>query len=130
MPITAVYDREADGLYVRLTDSTRVRAVEIDDTTYVDVDADGVAVGIEFLYPATRLNVTDAASRFGFEQQTPAILAAIARSGAPVPTITGGSHVATMSIPTVAVEGTVAAAYEASSTSESVVDEKFIRIGA
>ena len=26
MPITAVYDREADALYVRLTDSTRVRA--------------------------------------------------------------------------------------------------------
>jgi uncharacterized protein YuzE len=86
MPITAEYDRESDALYVRLRTGERLRAVEIDETTYIDVDADGQALGIEVLYPSMGLHLTDAVSRVSLHQQLPQILSAVSASGAPVPT--------------------------------------------
>lgn len=131
MPITATYDREADALYVRLTAGARARAVEVDDMTYVDVDAGGDAVGIEFLYPSMRLNLSDPAAQFGLGSQLAAIVAAIAASGAPQPTTTGGSRVASMAIPMVAVEGTLAASDDVvmAASKSAAADEQFIRVG-
>ncbi|MEA2189673.1 MAG: hypothetical protein QOK16_4684, partial [Solirubrobacteraceae bacterium] len=51
MTIDARYDSEADALYVTLREGDRVRAIEIDEVTYVDVDSEGQALGLEFLYP-------------------------------------------------------------------------------
>jgi len=49
--VSAEYDPDADALYVRVADGDRARTVEINDVTYVDVDANGRPVGIEVLYP-------------------------------------------------------------------------------
>jgi len=112
MPIAARYDREADALYVTLHEGVRMRTIEIDEATYVDVDRDGRALGIEFLYPAMGVNLEAAAVRFQLHQQLHAIAAVIAQSGAPGPVITmtgaTGFLVAT-SITTVAIEGTIPA---------------------
>ena len=112
MQVTAEYDREADALYVRLDDGDRQRAIEIDDSTYVDVDAHGRALGLEFLYPSMGLNLQEATVRFSLEAQLPQIVAAIASTTAPVslPTMTGGQHLASTAIVRVSVEGTVGAA--------------------
>jgi uncharacterized protein YuzE len=111
MPITAEYDREADALYVRLAEGDRQRAVEIDDSTYVDVDHDGRALGLEFLYPSMGLNLQEVARRYALEHLVPEVAATIAESGAPVPlpTMTGGQSLASTAIVTVSVEGTIAA---------------------
>lgn len=112
MPIVSRYDREADALYVTLQDGVRARAVEIDETTYVDVDQNGQALGIEFLYPAMGIALSAVVDQFLLHQQLHAIAAAITRSAAPAPTITmtgaTGTPVST-SITTVAVEGTTPA---------------------
>jgi uncharacterized protein YuzE len=112
MPLTAEYDPEADALYVRLADGERQRAVEIDDSTYVDVDADGRPIGLELLYPSLGINLLGAARRFALEQQLGEMITAIVETGAPVapPTMTGGQFLASTTIIRVAVEGTVAAA--------------------
>ena len=111
MPITAEYDQEADALYVRLSAGPRSRAIEIDDMTFVDLADDGSAVGLEFLYPSTGLNLQETVRRFALEPQAPAIVAAIGTSGAPVapPTLTGGAYLASSSMVMVAIEGTVPA---------------------
>lgn len=110
MPITAEYDREADALYVRLRDGKRHRAVEIDDATYVNVDADERPIGIELLYPSLGLDLQPAVRRFGLEQQLAEIISAIAGSNAPAPppTMTGGQHLASTAIVMVAIEGSIA----------------------
>jgi uncharacterized protein YuzE len=71
MPITAEYDREADALYIRLREGERLRAVEIDETTYIDVDADGHALGIEVLYPSMGLALTEVVSASCFSAGFP-----------------------------------------------------------
>ncbi len=112
MPITAQYDREADALYVRLADTSRHRTIEIDETTYIDIDVDGRAVGIELLYPSLGLSLEAAAARVQLHHQVPAICRAITEAGIPgvAPTVTGTSYLASTAITTFAVEGTVAAA--------------------
>ncbi len=117
MAITAEYDREADALYVRLAEGLRDHAIEIDESTYVDVDVDGHALGLEFLYPSIGIDVHGAARRLSLEEQIPAIVAAITRAGAPISpqTMTGGQHLASTSMVMVAVEGTVPAARETTS---------------
>jgi uncharacterized protein YuzE len=112
MPITADYDREADALYVRLEHGDRQRAVEITDSTYVDVDGDDRPLGLEFLYPSMGLNLQEVSRRYGLQHLVPEIVLAIEASGAPVPlpTMTGGSVLASTSTVTVFVEGTIAAA--------------------
>jgi len=113
VPLTAEYDPEADALYVRLSTGLRARAVEIDESTYVDVDVDGRPVGIEILYPTMGMSLGGVLDRFSLHQQLPAILAAIARTDAPIPipTYTGGSRMATSIGMTLTIEGTVGACY-------------------
>jgi uncharacterized protein YuzE len=113
MPVTAEYDHEADALYVRLRDGARQRAVEVDQVTYVDLDEDGQPLGIELLYPSRGINLDAVLARFVLQQQMHAIAGAIAQSGAPIaaPTYTGGTRLATTTITTMTVEGTVAAAF-------------------
>jgi uncharacterized protein YuzE len=124
MPISAEYDSEADALYVHLHDGERQRAVEIDDSTYVDVDAAGRPVGIELLYPSLGLNLQEAARRYSLEAQLPGMIAAIVETGAPIspPTMTGGQHLASSAIVTIAVEGTVAASRGVTSPSVGHAD--------
>jgi uncharacterized protein YuzE len=61
MPISAEYDPEADALYIRIRDGERSRAVELDERHYIDVDAEGKALGLEVLYPEMGVRVTDLA---------------------------------------------------------------------
>src|SRR4051812_6826020 len=113
MPITAEYDREADALYVRLSDGARARAIEVSETTYVDIDTDGRPVGIELLYPSMGIVLDEVLDRFALHPQRPAIVGAITQSGAPVetPTYTGGTHMVSTTVMMLAIEGTVAAAH-------------------
>jgi uncharacterized protein YuzE len=114
MSITALYDREADALYVTLRDGARTRAIEIDEATYIDIDRDGQALGLEFLYPAMGINLDAVVDRFQLHAQRHSIIAAIGGAGAPgpVPTITGTTvGLMSMSIKMVAVEGTVPASH-------------------
>ncbi len=111
MAISAKYDREADALYVRLGAGERQRTVEVDDSTYVDVDPDGRAIGLEFLYPSMGLELDGVVARFSLEEQLPLIISAIATSNAPIvpPTMTSGQHLASTAVVVLAIEGTVAA---------------------
>lgn len=128
MPITAEYDKEADALYVRLREGARVRAVEIDDLTIADVASDHRPVGLEFLNASQGLELQEAARRFALEQQLPEIVRAIIDSGAPVepPTLTGGQLLASTSITTVVIEGTVPAATAPLSDTASKADRRLI----
>lgn len=111
MPVTARYDQEADALYVRLQAGERKRTVEIDDVTYVDVNDEGRPIGIELLYPSMGVNLEGVARAFGFRAELGPIATAIAETGAPVPvpTYTGGTRLASTTMTTLAVEGTIAA---------------------
>jgi uncharacterized protein YuzE len=112
MPITASYDPEADALYVRLGDAERAKTIEVDDVVYVDVDAEGQAIGLELLYPSLGLDAQKIADRTGLHSRMTEILAAIAAVGAPIaiPTVTGGAHFTTMTtILTHRAEGTIGA---------------------
>ncbi len=97
MPITASYDPEADALYVRLGDAARAKTVEVDDVIYVDVDAEGRAVGLELLYPSLGLDAQKIADRTSLHSRMTEILAAIAAVGAQItiPTVTGGARFTT-----------------------------------
>jgi uncharacterized protein YuzE len=114
MPITAQYDEEADALYIRLSDldRVRVRALEIDNETYIDVDAEGRPVGIEILYPSMGLNLQAILKRFGLESRLAEVLAAVSGTSAALGsvTMTGGQYLASTTMVLTAVEGTIAAA--------------------
>jgi uncharacterized protein YuzE len=131
MDVTAKYDPEADALYVRISDGIRKRAVEVDDTTYVDVDSEGRPVGIEWLYPSLGISLAGVAQQFRLHQLLPAIAEAIAQTDAPIaaPTVTGGMHLASTTITTMTVEGTIGAAYELGEPSIAHPD-RVIRIPA
>lgn len=44
------YDHEADAVYVDVTSGTQARTVEVEpESIYVDLDAEGRTLGIEFL---------------------------------------------------------------------------------
>lgn len=45
----AEYSPRADALYVQLTAGGVARTVSLDDRRMIDLDADGVVVGVEFL---------------------------------------------------------------------------------
>ncbi len=44
------YDQQADALYIQLRDGKVDDTIEADKYIYVDVDADGVPVGLEILF--------------------------------------------------------------------------------
>jgi uncharacterized protein YuzE len=43
------YDPEANALYLRFSDSEIAETLELSESVYVDLDADGVPVGLEVL---------------------------------------------------------------------------------
>ena len=53
------YDREADALYIHLTETKPARGIDIEEGVTADLDAEGHLVGIEIL---------DASARLGPEQ--------------------------------------------------------------
>ncbi len=42
-------DRDVNALYVELRPGAVARTIEVTDTVYVDVDADGATLGVEFV---------------------------------------------------------------------------------
>jgi uncharacterized protein YuzE len=50
--ISTSLDTEADALYITLRKGTIARTEELDDDTFVDLDAQGVPLGIEVMHPA------------------------------------------------------------------------------
>lgn len=127
MPVTAEYDSEADALYVRLKDGERANTIEVDDVTYVDVDADGHLLGLELLYPSLGINLEGVASMFGgfqIAQQASMVPTAIAHLAA-----TAGVRTVTLTaepIMTMSVEGTIAAAHDFATPSVAHADPLII----
>lgn len=48
-PLGVRYDADADAMYLRLRDGTVADTVEIEEMVYVDIDADGQPLGVEFV---------------------------------------------------------------------------------
>ena len=48
------YDKEADAMYVELTDKKFSKCKEIDRNTILDLDEDGNVIGIELLFVTKR----------------------------------------------------------------------------
>ena len=46
---TITYDPEANALYVQFTDNEIAETLELSESVYVDVDAEGIPVGLEVL---------------------------------------------------------------------------------
>ena len=49
------YDPEANALYVRFSDGEIAETLELSESVYVDLDAEGVPVGLEVLDATTDL---------------------------------------------------------------------------
>jgi uncharacterized protein YuzE len=47
---TLTYDREANALYIRFSSASVAETVELSESVYVDLDADGAPVGFEVLH--------------------------------------------------------------------------------
>lgn len=50
------YDKEADAMYVELTDKKFSKCKEIDKDTILDLDEDGNVIGIELLFVLKRFH--------------------------------------------------------------------------
>lgn len=50
---TLAYDRDANALYIRFSTNVIEETVELSDSVYVDVDANGEPVGFEILHAAS-----------------------------------------------------------------------------
>lgn len=50
---TLTYDRNANALYIRFSTHEIAETVELSETVYVDMDADGEPVGFEILHAAS-----------------------------------------------------------------------------
>lgn len=50
---TLTYDREANAVYIRFSANTIEETVELSDSVYVDMDANGEPVGFEILHAAS-----------------------------------------------------------------------------
>lgn len=57
--ITVEFDPDADAAYVRLNDGRYARTEELDDYRNIDYDADGGAIGVEFLYVSDGIDLSD-----------------------------------------------------------------------
>ncbi len=49
------YDPEANALYMRFSDNEIAETLELSESVYVDVDVDGVPVGLEVLDASSNL---------------------------------------------------------------------------
>lgn len=52
-------DREADALYIRLNDQAIVESEEVQPGVILDLDANGVVVGVELLRISKRMTVAE-----------------------------------------------------------------------
>jgi uncharacterized protein YuzE len=52
------YDPDVSALYIQLSEGEIVETLELSETVYVDVDADGQAVGFEILHAEPALLAT------------------------------------------------------------------------
>jgi uncharacterized protein YuzE len=68
----ATYDREADAIYIALSDAQPTETVVIDEHRTVDVDAEGKAVGIEIV-GVSNYSLDDIAERFNLRDQVAVI---------------------------------------------------------
>lgn len=50
--IRLTYDAEVDALYVAFAEGNVAETIEIEESVYVDVDADGRPLGVEFVSAA------------------------------------------------------------------------------
>jgi len=62
------YDPQANALYMRFSDNAIAETLELSESVYVDVDADGVPVGLEVLDASSSLlagvpRISDATAR-------------------------------------------------------------------
>lgn len=71
------YDADADAMYLKLRDGKIARTEELDGWAYVDVDADGQAVGIEVIHPARNWPVGEAIRRYQITGTDRALLEAM-----------------------------------------------------
>jgi uncharacterized protein YuzE len=55
----AEYDSESDAIYVSLANAPTGRSTQLDDSRTIDVSADGVVVGIEFLGVGGGVDLSD-----------------------------------------------------------------------
>jgi len=56
------YDPQADALYIRLRDATVDDTIEAGQYVFVDIDSDGVPVGVELLFVGRTLRTSDNSS--------------------------------------------------------------------
>ena len=59
MKLRAEYDREADAVYVRLSEQPYAYGKDVDDARRVDYAADGTPVGVELLYVSQGVELDD-----------------------------------------------------------------------
>jgi uncharacterized protein YuzE len=57
--LTARYDPDADAAYVRLSNGKYDVTEELDDRRNIDYDAEGCALGVEFLYVSDGIDLSD-----------------------------------------------------------------------
>jgi len=55
MPVTLTYDPEANALYLHFSDIDIAETLELSESAYVDVDANGEPVGFEILHAESSL---------------------------------------------------------------------------
>lgn len=73
------YDEEVDALYILLVaepEASIARTEEISDRLHVDLDGQGVPVGIEILYPGLGFDLAPVRERFAIELRVPFSFAA------------------------------------------------------
>jgi len=89
------YDPKAHAYYLAVKDGTVTRTVEVSPAVLVDLDAQGVAVGIEILGPFefAHAAVGEALARFEFSAEARNLLGTLAGwPGVTVPTTAKTSH--------------------------------------
>lgn len=62
---SATYDPDADVLYIALRTGDQARAVELDDSHFIDIDEHGRVLGIEVLYPRMGIELDVIAAHTG-----------------------------------------------------------------
>jgi uncharacterized protein YuzE len=71
------YDNDGDALYIRFTDETVSRTVEVDSGTLVDLDDSGELIGVEVLRPARAWPLQEVLTRFPAPAEDRALLEAL-----------------------------------------------------
>ena len=84
--MTFRYDKDADALYIKLSDGEQIaRTEQVDPGTLVDLDANGRVVGIDLIRPARAWPLDEVAERFEIADDDVAVLHALWREDAAYP---------------------------------------------